>query len=64
MAASKKKVIKLRYGGLRILAGVTGVSEQTIRRAMKFENDTLRAEQIRRKAFEMNLVAISNKVKI
>lgn len=40
-----------------------GVSEQTVRRALKFEYDTIGAERIRRKAIEMNLVK-SNRMKI
>lgn len=63
MAIYKRKPIKLRYGGLKIVADIMGVSEQTVRRALKFEYDTIGAERIRRKAIEMNLVK-SNRMKI
>lgn len=57
MIQNKKKRIKLRYGGMKVLALYYGINEQTVRRAMKYESSTLLAEQLRQKAIEMNLIA-------
>ena len=52
----EKEPIKLRYGTLKKLAAIFGVSEQTVRRALAFRHDTELAEQIRIKAYRMNFV--------
>ena len=56
MITNKKKPIKLRYGTVKKLAAIFGVSEQTVRRALAFRHDTELAEQIRIKAYRMNFV--------
>lgn len=37
---AKKKTIKLRYGKIKELANISGVSEKSVQRALNFESDT------------------------
>ncbi len=62
MTTSKKKELKLRYGGIKMLSDIFGVSTQTVRRAMKYEFDTALADQMRLKACTLNLVT-NNRIK-
>ena len=56
MTQSKKKELKLKYGGLKMLSNIFGVSTQTVRRAMRYEFDTALADHMRLKACTLNLV--------
>lgn len=53
---AKKKAIKLRYGKIKELANICGVSEKCVQRALNFESDTDNGFLIRRRAYEMGFV--------
>lgn len=56
MVTRKRKPIKIRYGGAKILAKCCGVSERTVTDALKWEGDTDAQNLVRKQAYDLGLV--------
>lgn len=52
----KRKPIKVRYGGVKILADSCRVSERTVTDALKWEGDTDAQNLIRKRAYDLGLI--------
>lgn len=52
----KRKPIKVRYGGAKILAKSCGVSERTVTDALKWKGDTDAQDLIRKRAYDLGLI--------